>query len=282
MPPADEHAERLDEMIAPPGARRRAAALGRALAGRGRGDGRGLRLAGHPGGGGARGAGTGRGSQPAPRPGLAAVAAPTEPLGVRPAIRTTCARRSRRTSQRLHFSEEPLTAGLDEAMRYSLLRRGKRIRPVLALATALAVGPRPSRGDAARRRDRADPHILADPRRPARDGRRRAARGQPDLPRRVRRGRRDPRRRRRSTPRPSATSSPASAPIRARCCAAAADLAGATGVERDGRRAVSRRTADARRRPRGLRRLHALKTGRLIAACVLCVLLFTETEDAGT
>ncbi|HXB64955.1 MAG TPA: polyprenyl synthetase family protein, partial [Solirubrobacteraceae bacterium] len=42
--------------------------------------------------------------------------------------------------EHLRFSEEPLTAGLDEAMRYSLLAGGKRIRPVLALATAQAVG----------------------------------------------------------------------------------------------------------------------------------------------
>jgi geranylgeranyl diphosphate synthase type II len=41
----------------------------------------------------------------------------------------------------LTFSEaEPATAGLEEAMRYSLLAGGKRIRPVLALATARAVG----------------------------------------------------------------------------------------------------------------------------------------------
>ena len=40
----------------------------------------------------------------------------------------------------MSFSEEPITAGLDEAMRYSLLAGGKRIRPVLALATARAVG----------------------------------------------------------------------------------------------------------------------------------------------
>jgi len=40
----------------------------------------------------------------------------------------------------LRFSTEPPTAGLDEAMRYSLLAGGKRIRPVLALATARAVG----------------------------------------------------------------------------------------------------------------------------------------------
>ena len=35
------------------------------------------------------------------------------------------------------------TAGLEEAMRYSLLAGGKRIRPVLALATAKAIGTAP-------------------------------------------------------------------------------------------------------------------------------------------
>jgi geranylgeranyl diphosphate synthase, type II len=45
--------------------------------------------------------------------------------------------------QQLRFSEESLTAGLEEAMRYSLLAGGKRIRPVLALATARAVGIEP-------------------------------------------------------------------------------------------------------------------------------------------
>ena len=40
----------------------------------------------------------------------------------------------------VHFSSETGTAGLDEAMRYSLLAGGKRIRPVLALATAEAIG----------------------------------------------------------------------------------------------------------------------------------------------
>ena len=43
----------------------------------------------------------------------------------------------------LRFSVEPATAGLDEAMRYSLLAGGKRIRPVLALATARALGGEP-------------------------------------------------------------------------------------------------------------------------------------------
>ena len=42
--------------------------------------------------------------------------------------------------ERLHFAEEPITEGLEEAMRYSLLAGGKRIRPVLALATARTVG----------------------------------------------------------------------------------------------------------------------------------------------
>jgi geranylgeranyl diphosphate synthase type II len=40
----------------------------------------------------------------------------------------------------LRFSEEPTTRGLEEAMRYSLLAGGKRIRPVLTLATAEALG----------------------------------------------------------------------------------------------------------------------------------------------
>jgi geranylgeranyl diphosphate synthase type II len=43
----------------------------------------------------------------------------------------------------LRFSTEPASNGLDEAMRYSLLAGGKRIRPVLALATARSIG-RPS------------------------------------------------------------------------------------------------------------------------------------------
>ena len=43
----------------------------------------------------------------------------------------------------LRFSEAPATAGLEEAMRYSLLAGGKRIRPVLALATARAIGTEP-------------------------------------------------------------------------------------------------------------------------------------------
>jgi geranylgeranyl diphosphate synthase, type II len=43
----------------------------------------------------------------------------------------------------LHFSPIDPTEGLDEAMRYSLLAGGKRIRPVLALATARSIGVDP-------------------------------------------------------------------------------------------------------------------------------------------
>ena len=40
----------------------------------------------------------------------------------------------------LRFSRLPATLGLEEAMRYSLLAGGKRVRPVLVLATGRAVG----------------------------------------------------------------------------------------------------------------------------------------------
>jgi geranylgeranyl diphosphate synthase type II len=45
--------------------------------------------------------------------------------------------------QGLSFSDTASTAGLEEAMRYSLLAGGKRIRPVLALATARGLGADP-------------------------------------------------------------------------------------------------------------------------------------------
>jgi geranylgeranyl diphosphate synthase, type II len=44
----------------------------------------------------------------------------------------------------LRFSAAAATSGLEEAMRYSLLAGGKRIRPVLALATARGLGAEPS------------------------------------------------------------------------------------------------------------------------------------------
>jgi len=45
---------------------------------------------------------------------------------------------------RLSYSPRPQTSGLEEAMRYSLLAGGKRIRPVLCLATARALGADPA------------------------------------------------------------------------------------------------------------------------------------------
>ena len=44
----------------------------------------------------------------------------------------------------LEFATVPGMRGLDEAMRYSLLAGGKRVRPVLALATAEAIGRAPA------------------------------------------------------------------------------------------------------------------------------------------
>ena len=49
------------------------------------------------------------------------------------------------TLAELSFSAAEPTAGLEEAMRYSLLAGGKRVRPVLALATARALGAEPER-----------------------------------------------------------------------------------------------------------------------------------------
>ncbi len=46
--------------------------------------------------------------------------------------------------EELRFSAAPATTGLEEAMRYSLLAGGKRVRPVLTLATARAFGAEPA------------------------------------------------------------------------------------------------------------------------------------------
>ncbi|MDX6588121.1 MAG: geranylgeranyl diphosphate synthase, type [Solirubrobacterales bacterium] len=44
----------------------------------------------------------------------------------------------------LEFGDDSATAGLSEAMRYSLLAGGKRVRPVLCLATARSAGTEPA------------------------------------------------------------------------------------------------------------------------------------------
>ena len=180
--------------------------------------------------------------------------------------------------QGISFSEEPITRGLEEAMRYSLLAGGKRIRPVLALATARAVGLRhqevmplagaielihtytlihddlPAMDDDELRRGAPTCHVKfgEDVAILAGDGLyaeafRHLLRNQRSAPERV--------------------------------LAAAAELAGATGVNG----MVGGQYADvSARTPPGstaLRRLHELKTGRLIGASILCVLLLRGAED---
>jgi geranylgeranyl diphosphate synthase, type II len=178
----------------------------------------------------------------------------------------------------LRFSQEPLTAGLEEAMRYSLLAGGKRIRPVLALATARTLGLQqravlPLAGAV----ELIHTYSLIHDDLPAMDD--------DDL--------------RRGAPTCHVKfgedvailagdglyaeafrlllTSTRTAPERV--LAAAAELAAATGVNG----MVGGQYADVKAHGHGgaeaLRRLHELKTGRLIGACVLCVLLLTGIED---
>jgi len=172
----------------------------------------------------------------------------------------------------MRFSDEALTAGLEEAMRYSLLAGGKRIRPVLALATARAVGLQPSEilplaaalelihtyslihddlpamDDDELRRGQPTCHVKfgEDVAILAGDGLYAEAfrhllthqRSAPELVRR-----------------------------------AAAERAAATGVNGMVGGQYADVSADTPPGPAALRRLHELKTGRLIGASVLCVLL---------
>ena len=174
----------------------------------------------------------------------------------------------------LRFAREPAAAGLEEAMRYSLLAGGKRIRPVLALATARAVGrePRdflplaaalelihtyslihddlPAMDDDDLRRGRPTCHVRygEDVAILAGDGLyaeafRLVLREQEGAP--------------------------------AALLAAVAELADATGV--DGM--VGGQYIDVRGKAGDVRRLHELKTGRLIGAAVECVLLLTGARE---
>ena len=68
---------------------------------------------------------------------MSGAAAPTYPEDLRSLVDATLSR--------LRFSAVEPTAGLEAAMRYSLLAGGKRVRPVLALATARALGAAPER-----------------------------------------------------------------------------------------------------------------------------------------
>jgi len=186
----------------------------------------------------------------------------------------------------LRFSSRaPRTAGLEEAMRYSLLAGGKRIRPVLALATARAVDTPPAEVlPLAGALELIHTYSLIHDDLPAMDD--------DDL----RRGRPTCHVRfgedvailagdalyaeafdlllRHQTGEP------------AHVLAAAAELAAATGVDgMVGGQYLD--VAEQAQTPAELRALHERKTGRLIAASVLCVLLLTgahadpETSDWG-
>ncbi len=171
----------------------------------------------------------------------------------------------------LRFSSEPAAAGLEEAMRYSLLAGGKRIRPVLALATARAIGREPEGVmPLAAALELIHTYSLIHDDLPAMDDDD-LRRGRPTCHRAfgedvailagdglyaeafrllLTEQRGDP----------------------AGVLAAAAELAAATGVQGmvGGQYLDVAETAPTG--PAGLRRLHELKTGRLIASAVQCVL----------
>ncbi len=173
--------------------------------------------------------------------------------------------------QGLRFSVEEASAGLQEAMRYSLLAGGKRIRPVLALATAEAVGlPPASVLPLAGAIELIHTYSLIHDDLPAMDD--------DDL----RRGRPTCHRAYGEDVAILAGDGLYAEAFRlllsqqagdpADVLEAAAELAGATGVQGmvGGQYLDVAGTAPAGRE--GLRRLHELKTGRLIAASVECVL----------
>jgi geranylgeranyl diphosphate synthase, type II len=180
--------------------------------------------------------------------------------------------------QQLHFSEETLTAGLEEAMRYSLLAGGKRIRPVLALATARAVGLEPSEVmPLAAALELIHTYSLIHDDLPAMDDDE-LRRGQPTC--HVKFGEdvailagdglyaeafRHLLTRQRSEPE--------------RVLLAAAELAAATGVNGMVGGQYADVSPDTPSGPAALRRLHELKTGRLIGASILCVLLLGGVAD---
>jgi geranylgeranyl diphosphate synthase type II len=172
----------------------------------------------------------------------------------------------------IRFSAEHVTSGLEEAMRYSLLAGGKRIRPVLALATAEAIGrERASVLPLAAAVELIHTYSLIHDDLPAMDD--------DDL----RRGR------------PTCHKAfgedvailagdalyaeafklllEAQAGDPGRVLAAAALLAGATGVQGMVGGQYLDVTDTAPAGASGLRRLHELKTGRLIGASIECVLL---------
>jgi geranylgeranyl diphosphate synthase type II len=190
-------------------------------------------------------------------------------------------RRVERYLEGLSFAAEPSLDPLQQAMRYSLLAGGKRIRPVLALATARATGRDPEGVlPLAAALELIHTYSLIHDDLPAMDDDD-LRRGRPTCHRAfgenvailagdglyaeafrlvLTRQEGDP----------------------ARVMAAVGELAAATGVEG----MVGGQFLDvvdgAPAGPDGLRRLHALKTGRLIGASVECVLLLGEVRGPAT
>jgi geranylgeranyl diphosphate synthase, type II len=178
---------------------------------------------------------------------------------------------------RMRFSEEAGTGGLEEAMRYSLLAGGKRIRPVLALATAEDLGRDPAGMlPLAAALELIHTYSLIHDDLPAMDDDD-LRRGRPTC--HVKYGEdiailagdglyaeafRHLLQHQKAEP--------------ARLLAAAAELATATGVNG----MVGGQYIDVRGGDINLRRLHELKTGRLIAASVECVLLLGADDAAAT
>jgi geranylgeranyl diphosphate synthase, type II len=181
----------------------------------------------------------------------------------------------------LRFSEEYATSGLEEAMRYSLLAGGKRIRPVLALATADAAGVAPAALlPLAAALELIHTYSLIHDDLPAMDD--------DDL----RRGRLTCHKvfgedvailagdglyaeafRHLLT---------AQAGEPADLLAASRELAGATGVQGMVGGQYIDVAATATEGPAGLRRLHELKTGRLIGASILCALHLAGKHEPDT
>jgi len=181
----------------------------------------------------------------------------------------------------LRFSSESLTTGLQEAMRYSLLAGGKRIRPVLALATARALGHEHTRMlPLAGALELIHTYSLIHDDLPAMDD--------------------DDLRRGRPTCHVAYGESVAilagdglyaeafhhvithqkAAP--GRVLAALAELSAATGVSGMVGGQYVDVSSGAPAGPQGLRRLHELKTGRLIGASILCVLLLDGASGPAT
>ena len=180
----------------------------------------------------------------------------------------------------LRFTPEPATHGLEEAMRYSLLAGGKRIRPVLALATAAALGLEPDDVlPLAGALELIHTYSLIHDDLPAMDD--------DDL----RRGRPTCHKAFGEDVAILAGDALYAEAFRllltqqraepAALLAAAAELAGATGADGMVGGQYIDVAGTAGEGPEGLRRLHELKTGRLIAASIECVLSLAQVSGPG-